>query len=389
MTPDENSSGSDDTQQPSEPVFNWGLAPTEPDRGVPGADTPLPAHEEPTEEPAWPSNPTELIEPPELAEPPVTEAITSVDVPTGLLDIADIPSSSTSDLPTEAINLADVPTAAMEFPTRRQLRMPVAVDPALEGATEVLGAHPVSAAGPEDESAEHDAVSALFGDEQFVEYQELPRGALVPAVISRPHAPQPPRPPIPRGQLVAISIATGIVAALALTALFLGGTRIGDSIAPVAVVTPTPTPTPTITANVAPAIGPLLAGTYAWNELLGGECLEPFDSVWQDEYSVVDCTQPHAGQLLSRAQFDDAVSAPYPGLDELVSRTNVLCSTDTVIDFAAAKSFADLELAASFAPTAEDWDAGQRHYYCFASRAGDDALTASVAQPQAAATEGE
>jgi hypothetical protein len=368
VTPDENSSGSDDTQQPSEPVFNWALAPTE--------------------EPARPRDPPELIEPPELAEPPVTEAFTSADVPTGLLDIADIPSRSASDLPTEAINSADMPTAAMEFPTRRQLRMPVAVDPALEGATEVLGAHPVSAAGPEDESVEHDAVSALFGDEQFVEYQELPRSALVPAVISRPHAPQPPRPPIPRGQLIAISIATGIVAALALTALFLGGTRIGDSLAPVAVVTPTPTPT--VTASVAPAIGPLLAGTYAWNELLGGECLDPFDSVWQDEYIVVDCTQPHAGQLLSRAQFDDAVSEPYPGLDELVSRTNVLCSTDAVIDFAAAKSFADLELAASFAPTAENWDAGQRDYYCFATRTGDDALTASVAQPQvAAATEGE
>jgi hypothetical protein len=305
------------------------------------------------------------------------------DIPQGSSDASDVPTAAidAADLPTEAIAAADLPTAAMDLPTRRQLRTPAAVDPELEGATEVIGAHPVSAAGPENEAVEHDAVGALFGDEQFVEYEEQPSGAMVPTAITRPRAPQAPRPPIPRGQLFAIAIAAGLVAALALTALFLAGTRIGDSMAPVAVATPTPTDT----TSAAPTVGPLPTGTYVWDELLGGECLEPFDSAWQDEYTVIECAQPHAAQLLKRGQFDDAVSAPFPEVDDLVSRTTSLCSTDAVINYAAAESFADLELVASFAPTAQNWDAGQRDYYCFATRSGSEALTESVAQAQVAA----
>ncbi|MGV8851435.1 MAG: septum formation family protein [Rhodoglobus sp.] len=388
MSNGNDSSGSDDEQSPSEAAAEEPGLLKLPDLVLPDSD--------PTT--AGPASP---------AEPPPTEALSTADLPTGLMDVADMPTGlmdvadipaggdsgpptealNAADLPTAAITAAEVPTAAMDLPTRRELRMPAAVDPALEGATEVIGAHPVSTAGPEDESVEHDAVGALFGDEQFVEYEEEPlRGALVPAVISRPREPQAPRPPIPRGQLFAISIAAGLVAALALTALFLGGIKIGEAATPAAVATPVPTDT----AGSTPAVGPLPAGTYGWDELLGGECLDPFDSAWQDEYTVVECAQPHAAQLLVRGTFDDAVSAPFPEADELVARTTSLCSTDAVINFAAAQSVSDLELIASFAPNAAKWDAGQRDYYCFATRSGDDALTESVAHPQAAVeTDGE
>ncbi|EAR25955.1 hypothetical protein A20C1_08743 [marine actinobacterium PHSC20C1] len=372
MTPGDHSSGSDEEQPPSEPGFSWGLTPTEPEPVKPRpSKSPQPADEVP-----------ELIEPSAPAEPPATEALNVADLPTGAMDVADLPTGllDVADVPTAAINSADLPTAAMELPTRRQLRMPAAVDPELEGATEVLAAHPVSAAGPEDESVEHDAVGSLFGDEQFVEYEEPARGALVPAVISRPRAAQPPRAPIPRGQLFVISIAAGLVAALALAALFLAGTRIGESVTPAAVATPTPT----ATGSSAPAVGPLPVGTYSWGELLGGECLDPFDSAWQDEFTVVSCDEPHTAQLLTRGQFDDAVSAPFPEVDELMARTAKFCSTEAVIDYSAAQSFSDLELQASFAATADEWSAGHRDFYCFATRAGDDALTESVAQPQVA-----
>ncbi|TQO20158.1 putative regulator of septum formation [Rhodoglobus vestalii] len=345
MTPGDNPSGSDDEQPPREPAFNWELTPSEPE--------PEPERDR--------------------TEPPATEALTAADLPTGLMDVA--------DMPTAAINAADLPTAAMQMPTRRELRMPAAVDPALEGATEVLGAHPVSSAGPEGESVDHDAVTALFGEDRFVEYEEQPGSALVPAALIRSRAPQAPRPPIPRGQLIAISIAAGLVAALALAALFLAGTRIGDSLPAVAVSTPIPTDSST----AVPTVGPLPAGTHGWNTLLGGECLEPFESAWQDEYTVIDCAEPHAGQLLVRGEFDDVVSAPYPEIDELVARTTALCSTDAVINFAAAQAFTDLQLVTSFAPTAKDWESGQRTYFCYATRSGDDALTESVAQPPAAA----
>jgi len=401
-------SDSDDEKKPSESAFSWGLTPRAPEpkraaEPAPSAETdptdpesgpPEPAQSVDADHAAAPANELPDLVPPPTAppaqvppatvptaseptaseptasEPPPTEAIDAVELPTGLMDVADLPTAA-----------MEVPTAAMELPTRRQLRMPAAVDPELEGATEVLGAHPVSTEGPEDESVEHDSVGALFGDEQFVEYEEPSRGALVPAVITRPREPRAPRAPIPKGQMIALSIGAGLVAALALAALFLAGTRIGESTPPAAVATPTPT----ATASAAPTIGPLPVGTYGWNELLGGECLDPFESAWQDEYTVVDCEQPHAAQLLTRGQFDDEVSASYPESDALVTRTTALCSTDAVINFAVAKSIGDLELVASFAPTAADWDAGQRDYFCFATRSGDEGFSESVAQPQVSA----
>jgi hypothetical protein len=53
-----------------------------------------------------------------------------------------------------------------------------------------------------------------------------------------------------------------------------------------------------------------------------------------------------------------------------------------VIDYAAAGSINDLQVAASFAADAEEWDAGNRSYSCFVSRAGGEPLTASVGVPQ-------
>jgi len=443
MTPDNNFSGSGDSHEPREPVFNWGLTPTEPE--APPKTMPEPEPEEPAASPATPGSeaapeptppltpptpplavdsassfpfeaestfpvseaglpgllklPPEGAAPPPLVppggnessanEPPATEALTVADLPTGVMDVSDLPTGAldVTDMPTQAFSAVDAPTQAMTPLSRRDLRESAPVDASLEGATEVLGAHSLSGVAPEDESVEHDAVGALFGEDMFVEYEDQPLVSNVPAVITRPRGPDAPRAPIPRGQLIGLSIAGGLVAALALTALFLAGTRIAPDVAPAAVVSPTPSAAPVVDA---PTVGPLPAGSYLWDELLGGECVEPFESAWQTEYTVVDCAQPHAAQLLTRAPFADAVSDPYPGIEELTTRTAALCSTDAVIDFAAATAFADLAVVSSFAANGDDWSAGQRDYFCFAVRTGDDALTGSVAQPQqAAAPEGE
>jgi len=383
VTPGGNGNGNgfdnDEGREPQKPAFNWGLTPAEPEPSKPSPPKdqgfpPLPGERSNSQEPE--QKPKQ-----EPVESQATEAINVADLPTGAMDIADLPTSAmnVADPATVAFNPADVPTAAIDAPTRRQRRMPAAVDPSLEGATEVLGAHSLTGATPEDESVEHDAVSSLFGEDQFVEYDDDTVRAQVPAVIARPRGPQPPRPPIPRGQVIALAIAGGLVAALALVALFLAGVKIGESTETTPVASPTPSAEPTA---VVPVVGPVAPGTYLWNELAGGECLEAFASAWEQEYRVIDCAQPHAAQLLAIGQFDDAVSDPYPGVDELASRTAALCSSDNVIDFSAAKSFADLEVVASFAPTAEDWSAGNRDYYCFATRTGGDELTESVAQPQ-------
>ncbi|QAV71622.1 large membrane associated protein [Salinibacterium sp. UTAS2018] len=339
----------------------------------------------PEPEPAPTAQPAPLVEPPateamNIAELP-TSAMNLSDLPTGAMDVADLPTGAMdiSDLPTGAMDVADLPTAAMDAPTRRQSHFPPGVDPALEGATEILSAQSLAGISADAESVEHDAVGDLFGEDKFVEYEDQLLTPQPSAVVVRQRVPPPPRPPIPRGQLIAIAVGGGLVAALALVALFLLGTRIGENAEPAVAVSASPTAVPTETL---PVVGPVPPGTYQWNEIAGGECLEPFASAWEQEYTVIDCAQPHAAQLLTVGTFEDAASDPYPDEGELAARTARACSTDAVIDFAAAESFADLEITASFAATASEWDAGNRDYYCFATRAGDDALTASVAQPQ-------
>jgi len=50
-----------------------------------------------------------------------------------------------------------------------------------------------------------------------------------------------------------------------------------------------------------------------------------------------------------------------------------------VIDFEAAGAYADVQLQGSYPVTAEQWDAGDRYFYCFASRASGEPLTTSLA----------
>ena len=61
---------------------------------------------------------------------------------------------------------------------------------------------------------------------------------------------------------------------------------------------PSATPTTAPTAAL-PTVGPLPAGSYAWTALLGGECLQPFDSVWAEQFTVVDCATAHTGEMVA------------------------------------------------------------------------------------------
>jgi len=272
---------------------------------------------------------------------------------------------------------------------------PPAVDASLDGATEALAAEFVGLGSPADESAPTSAIDSLFGEEKFQEYQPVAASALVPFVsrelvpVPAPNSPaaggdKPPRGPVPKSQKVLMWVAGGLVAALALAGLFFVGTRIGDSI-PAAVVTSTPTPPPTAApaAPVAPvvAIGPVAPGVYEWKDLLGTECVDPYVSAWEKEYTVVDCLSPHGGQLAYRGRFDDSALDPFPGVEALQARMNLLCASQENIDYAAASQFADIQIAASYAGTEDDWKSGNRNYYCFVSRSSGEPLTMSVAMP--------
>ncbi|OYX55185.1 MAG: hypothetical protein B7Y93_05090 [Micrococcales bacterium 32-70-13] len=241
------------------------------------------------------------------------------------------------------------------------------------------------------------ALDELFGAESFQEYEE----ALIPAAPrpSRrgsggeppaPGEPAPPRAPLGRTQKTLLWVAGALVALLALVAIFFVGTRIPTLLgpAPGAEPSPTATPSPTPTATARP-IGPVDPGEYRWDELGGGECLEPYVDAWQDEYTVVDCAEPHGGQLVRRAEFPLAEGelepGPYPGEEALAAQMSLLCTAPGVLDLAAAGGLTDVQVQGAFPATEEQWDSGARDYFCFASRSSGEPITGSLAPPAPAA----
>jgi hypothetical protein len=289
---------------------------------------------------------------------------------------------------------------------------PPAFDPALDGATEALAAEPAGIDRPPGEAASASALDSLFSDDQFHPYDDAAGLALVPpaaravrpAAIAaalkakpkpQPKAPRAPRGPMPANQRMLLWIAGALVAALAIAGLFFVGTRIGDAstdmsaatdtsatpAAPSASATPSPDATTDAPAPAGPALGPLAPGVYDWNQLLGTECLDPFVSAWEEQYTVVDCATPHAGQLAFRGRFTESAVDPYPGVEALQGRMNLLCASPENIDYAAASKFSDIQISASFAGTEDDWADGNRNYFCFVSRSSGEPLTLSVAMP--------
>ena len=175
-------------------------------------------------------------------------------------------------------------------------------------------------------------------------------------------------------------IAAGLGAVLVLVLLFWVGTRLPGLGAPVAAPTAsatksaTPTPTPEVT-------GPAAAGVHPWDQLGGGECVDPFTGPWGETFTVVDCAAPHAAQLVYRGTFGGDATTAFPGEDALAGQINALCSASGVIDMTAAGAYPDLQLQGSFPITAEQWKDTKRYYYCFVSRSGGEPITATIAGP--------
>jgi Septum formation len=282
-----------------------------------------------------------------------------------------------------SIPYTDIPTEVYSF------------DPSLTGTASAFGSQPVGLPEPPDESPRYESpptspIEALFGEVAFKEYDS---GVFVtesaPAFVTggtRAKRVKGERQPLQRGQRVLMWIAGSLVAMLALIGLFFVGTKLSKFLVqtPLAITTPSPSAS-TLGEAVLSKIGPLQPGTYSWNALLGTECLQPYTSAWDEQYTVVDCATPHAAQLVAHGVFNDEGFAQYPGLDQLLLRVNAVCSAPTAIDYAAAKQFDDIQISASYAVTAKAWDAGQRDYYCFVARSSGEAMSASIAVPPSAA----
>jgi len=270
--------------------------------------------------------------------------------------------------------------------------MPTVPEPAPDPYAGVAAAELLGAAALASEPGSTSGLDALFGDEQFRDYEAEPAPSQSPFARKEPEASthaviSPTR--ITRTQKVLLAVAGGLVALLALAALFLLGTRLPALIGPAPAATPsaTPSPSPSPTPTVEP-VGPVEPGVWAWDELLGGECLDPYSDPWAEEFTVVDCATPHPAQMVVRGTFpasaEGVTDDPYPGAEALQGQLSLLCTAPGVLDLAVAGQYPDVQFQGSYPATAEQWDEGNRFYYCFVSRSSGEPLTGSVAVPPAA-----
>lgn len=241
-------------------------------------------------------------------------------------------------------------------------------------------------------------IDALFGESKFVEYDEGPSATENP-FAKRAAATAPPEETVPpeggerrprsgaaNPQTVLLWVAGSLLAALALVAFFILGTKLPALLgpAPGALVASTSTPTPTSTEL---PLGPVEPGEYHWDDLLGGECVDPYAGPWENTYTVVDCEKPHPAQLVTRGTFEQpADTTGFPGVEALQAQISLLCSLPTVVDYAKATAYTDIQFEASYALSAEDWFDGNRSYNCFLSRSTGGEITGTVAIPQVAPT---
>jgi len=334
-------------------VFPWQIRPSR-ESEAESEDAPEVAPDEPAEEP-------EPVEPTNEPEPVAPQPVAS--------EPADATQADEGP-PTEAMALSDLgdegpPTEAMSG----------AAAPSLEPALPAAGTEKISV--PE----EHE-IDDVFGHDKFTEHEPepifVPRPRTAAARAARP--PSEPRASFSKNQKIMLWSAGAVLAMLTLLVLFFLGTRLAPVVAPASVATPTPTAEPTPAPTTA-AIGPVAPGVYDWTELLGGECLEPFVSPWEEEFTVVDCAQPHAAQLLGGGSFAEAASEAYPGVEALQAQVNLVCTTPTLVNYGAAGAFADIQVSASYAVTEEQWAGGYRGYSCFVNRSSGEPLTGSIAVP--------
>ena len=175
-------------------------------------------------------------------------------------------------------------------------------------------------------------------------------------------------------------VAGAMLVVLLIIAMFIVGRT---ALHPVASPTPTPsattaTPTPTATAA---ATGPVAPGKHGWNELRGGECLQPFTTPWANTFTVVDCATPHAAQMVYTGVFSADPTAPFPGAAQLSSQINALCSRSGILNLAAAGQFNDAQVQGTYPVTEKQWKDGERSYYCFVNRSSGQPITGSLAGP--------
>lgn len=340
-------------------------------------------------DPAEPAPPSPLIEP--VLPPPAIQPPPALLHPQSppIVPPAGPPVPRVEDIPTEAMPVMREPA-----PTEA---MPAAEVPS-DAATELLRAPSPPGVGdaPIDGDVDADALDAVFGEQNFREYE--PESLLVsptppPALGVTADAPRASR--LDRTQRTLLWVAGSLAAILVLIGLFFLGTRIPEWTAaepePEPTVEPLPEPEPEPEPDPLEGVPdgvPLPPGEWEWSLLRGGECLEPWVSPWEEQFTVVDCAEPHAAQLILRQEFPEA-PAEYPGPEALAAPLSLICSSPDVLDFTAAAAYDDIQIQTAYPVTAEEWDGGYRDFFCFISRAGGEPLEGNLSLVAPTADAGE
>jgi HAE1 family hydrophobic/amphiphilic exporter-1 len=138
--------------------------------------------------------------------------------------------------------------------------------------------------------------------------------------------------------------------------------------------TPSAPSMPTISVNPRPA------GVWAWDELNGGECIEPYTGPTQDSYNVVDCSTPHSAQLVRVGDLRTDSGIPiYPGDSAIGPVATGACYKSGIIKASAYATYPSLSSDVHYPTSQTQWNKGDTFYYCFAHTNPVAPITGSVA----------
>ena len=265
-----------------------------------------------------------------------------------------LPAVATDYPPTEALDTVDLPATTVSEPVAPVAPV-VTPPPALS-----------------EETSGIDRLDALFSSTDTAT-------ATVP-IVAAPGTPQPsaskltqePKPvdDAKLRQRLLLIVGGFVVAIVAIGAFLAGGF----------VATPAAVPTPEVTE---PPVAPTATqppGDYAFTELFGGECLEPFDTAWAATFTVVDCATPHSAQLVYAGDLAlDETYLSYPGDDRVGKAAMAGCSRKGVLNLTTAKAYTDLLVSSAYPVSSEAWDSGDTRYYCFVNLSSGDPIEGDLA----------
>ena len=166
-----------------------------------------------------------------------------------------------------------------------------------------------------------------------------------------------------------------LVAAAGVVPAFLAGYLIAVSVTPDPVPEPEPQPIVATPEQTEPTpvfpnleLGPRPNGQWKWRDLRGGECIDPFDDPFAEEFQVVSCGGPYEAALARVEVMNPAPGAPYPGDDAIRQRAQEQCDDWDLGTLIGADRYDDLLVVPSYSLGERAWQRGDRLLGCFLYR---------------------